>query len=248
MKIRQKLAVGGLGALILIAVVVFILNYTAPPESGSGPAVTSVVIRTPLPAPTLSAPTIERLTPTEWTSAGSRATSYADALQGTGFYTATDGIACLGQSAPDGPHLPDYIIGRLYIGWDTSTLRADPQHPPSVTMIIDLPWTVGWEDPPYISVYRRSDDLASGWEAAPEDEIARWQLPAFTGRMIEGPQGKTFYAMEKPPEIKVPLPASAINWSGTTRLELRHAREGVPPARYEQICLGTADVQLEVER
>lgn len=190
-------------------------------------------------------------TPDEWFVAGAMSEIYTDTLTGEDF-RAGDADVYLGQSPPDGPYLPWYVVGRAYPGWDTSAL-PDEVEVLSATLVLDLPAGGGREEPLEITVYQGTwnppldlDD----WQSWDGKEVGRWQLAP--SRMEEraslfADEGVTLYAPEPAHTVRVTLDPTVVNTAGITRLELHHAREGTPPTAASVILLGRKMISLEVE-
>lgn len=190
-------------------------------------------------------------TPDEWFVAGAMGETYTDTLTGEDF-RAGEADVYLGQSPPDGPYLPWYAIGRAYSGWDTSALPDDVEVL-SATLILDLPAGGGREEPLEIAIYQGAwnppldlDD----WQSPDDKEVGRWQLvPSRVEdrESLSTAQDVTLYAPEPAHTVRVTLDPTAINASGVTRLELRHAQEGTSPTVASVILLGRTMISLEVE-
>jgi hypothetical protein len=59
-------------------------------------------------------------------------------------------------------------------------------------------------------------------------------------------QDVALYAPEPPQTVQVSLDSSVVIPGGVTRLELRHAREGIPPPSAQIIPLNPSQIELEV--
>lgn len=189
--------------------------------------------------------------PDEWLAAGAKGETYEEALSGAGL-CAGDGDVYLGQSPPDGPYLPLYVVGRAYVGWDTSAL-PDGAEVLSSTLVLDLPASGGREASFDVAVYRGTwtppFDL-DDWRWTGDQTVGSWQLPAslFEERgLVSAGQGFVLYAPEPARTVRVALDPAVVDTSGVTRLELRGAGEGAPPAAANLILLARSMIALEVE-
>lgn len=189
--------------------------------------------------------------PDEWLVAGAMGETYTDTLTGEAF-RAGEGDVYLGQSPPDGPYLPWYVVGRTYPGWDTSVL-PDGGKVLSATLVLALPAGGGREEPLEITVYQGTwnppIELAD-WRSPNGKEVGHWQLAPsrMEGReSLSTGQDVTLYAPEPARTVRVRLDPTVVNTSGVTRLELRHAGEGTPPAVASVILLAQTMISLEVE-
>jgi len=190
--------------------------------------------------------------PDEWYAAGAKGETYAGALTGDGFRIDATTEAFLGQWPPDGPYLPDYRIGRAYLGWDTSELPGDAEIL-SATLVLDLPASGGREKAFDIVVYQSDwtpPISLEDWQSPGRQVVGRWHLS--TSRIEEREtvntgQGLTLYAPEPARTVRVSLDPAVIEAGGVTRLELRHAGEGVLPVTAESLSLGRSQITLEVK-
>ena len=189
--------------------------------------------------------------PDEWYVAGAMGETYTDTLSGEGF-RAGEGDVYLGQSPPDGPYLEWYVVGRAYPGWDTSVL-PDGAKVLSAMLVLALPAGGGRAEPVEIAVYQGTwsppIELAD-WQPSGGQEVGHWQLAP--SRMEEraslsAGQGVALYAPEPARMVRVALDPAVVKITGVTRLELRHAQEGTPPAAASVILLGRTMISLEVE-
>jgi len=188
----------------------------------------------------------------EWYAAGAKGESYAGALAGDGWRADTTTGALLGQSPPDGPYLPDYVLGRAYLGWDTSGLPDDAKVL-SATLVLNLPAESGRTTAFPIVVCRGGWTPPidrEAWNAPCAEVVGRWRLP--TSRIEEREEIYTdgsisLYALMPPRTVRISLDPSVIQAEGGTRLELRHAGEGVFPVAAEIVPLDRSNVKLEVE-
>jgi hypothetical protein len=189
--------------------------------------------------------------PDEWLVAGAKAETYQEALSGVGLRTG-DGDVYLGQSPPDGPYLPMYVVGRAYMSWDTSALPVGAEIL-SATLVVNLPAGGGWEKPFDVGIYRGTWtpplDLED-WQSPGGEAVGRWHLPASRAEereQVRTGQGLTLYAPEPARTVRVALDPAVVDLAGVTRLELRHAGESTPPATANLILLGRSMIALEVE-
>jgi len=189
--------------------------------------------------------------PDEWFAAGAMGKTYTDALAGVDLRVGETSVY-LGQSLPNGPYLPDYVVGRAYAGWDTSLL-PDGAEVLSATLVLELPAGGGREATFDVTIYRGAWtpplDL-EGWSSPGQEAVGRWHLPA--GRIEERErvhtgQGIVLYAPEPAQTVRVSLDPAAVEVAGITRLELRHADEGVSPTAPGIVSLGRSQITLEVE-
>lgn len=189
--------------------------------------------------------------PDEWFVAGAMGKTYTDTLTGEAF-RAGEGDVYLGQSPPDGPYLPWYVVGRTYPGWDTSTLPDDAEVL-SATLVLELPAGGGREEPLEIAIYQGTwnppldlDD----WQAPDGKEAGHWRLApsrAEERESLSTAQDVTLYAPDPARTVRVRLDPTIVNIAGVTRLELRHAQEGMPPTAASVVLLGRTMISLEVE-
>ncbi len=190
-------------------------------------------------------------TPDEWFVAGAMGETYTDTLTGEDF-RAGEGDVYLGQSPPDGPYLPWYVVGRAYPGWDTSVL-PDGAEVLSATLVLELPAGGGREETLEIAIFQETwsppldlDD----WQAPDGKEVGRWQLApsrAEERESLSAGQDVTLYAPEPARTVRVKLDPTIVNTTGATRLELRHAGEGTAPEVASVVLLGRTMISLEVE-
>jgi hypothetical protein len=189
--------------------------------------------------------------PNEWFVAGAMGETYPDTLSGEGF-RAGEADVYLGQSPPDGPYLPHYVVGRAYPGWDTSLLPDDAEVV-SATLVLELPASGGREESLEIVIYRGMwnppIDLGD-WRLPASHEMGRWQLPPSRveeRQSVDAGQDLALYAPEPARTMRVTLDPTIIRTTGVTRLELRHAQEGSLPSTASVVLLGRAMISLEVE-
>jgi hypothetical protein len=182
--------------------------------------------------------------------AGAKGETYEEALFGEGLRTG-DGDVYLGQSPPDGPYLPMYVVGRAYVSWDTSALPVGAEIL-SATLVVNLPAGGGREKPFDVGVYRGTWtpplDL-NAWQSPGGKMVGCWQLPASRveeREQVSTGQGLVLYAPEPARTVWVALDPAVVNTAGVTRLELRHAAEGTSPTTADLILLGRAMITLEV--
>jgi hypothetical protein len=190
--------------------------------------------------------------PDEWYAAGAKGESYAGALAGDEWRADTTTGALLGQSPPDGPYLPDYVVGRAYLGWDTSGLPEDAEVL-SATLVLDLP-AEGGRAAAFTVVVCRGDWTPpidrEAWNAPCGEVVGHWRLPASpveAREMIHMDGDILLYALEPPRTVRISLDPGVIQAGSVTRLELRHAGEGVSPLAAEIVPLDPSHVRLEVE-
>jgi len=185
---------------------------------------------TPTPVPTPTTTTMTFTIPYSQGLAiggGSVNPDYWQALAGSdleGRFRDGDGVS-LGQSPPNGPYLPNYKIGRAYMGWDTSELPDDAEVL-SATLILEVAC-----NPPEtafgVTVYRGAwmpplDEDA--WYAMGSEPVGAWDTADYpcTGHVGSG-------------QVPIDLSPGAINKNGLTLLEMRSDREGMPPVTPEQV-------------
>ena len=202
--------------------------------------------------------------PDEWFVAGAKGKTYPETLAGEGLRTGSEDVY-LGQSPPDGPYLPSYVIGRAYVGWDTSTL-PDGAEILSATLVLELPAGGGRETPLEVTVCHGTWTPPIGlddWQPAslrpwrvpargsPGGEaVGRWHLPASRAEereQLHTGQGLTLHAPEPARTMRVALDPAVVDLTGVTRLELRHAGEGTPPTTTDLVLLGRTMITLEVK-
>ena len=189
--------------------------------------------------------------PDEWFVAGALGRTYTETLAGVGLRIGETSVY-LGQSPPDGPYLPDYVVGRAYPGWDTSLLPDDAEVL-SATLVLELPAGGGREAAFNVTIYRGAWmpplDLED-WNSPGQEGVGRWHLLASRveeRETVHTGQGLTLYAPEPARTVRVPLDPAVIEAAGITRLELRHAGERFPPTTPGIVSLGRSQITLEVE-
>lgn len=262
MKANKTLPVVGAAAAAIAILLLMILwpRSASRPESGQVPAgERGEVSLTPADASLRAemTPAAESVTvhdfgpPDEWFVAGALGQTYTETLAGVGLRVGETSVY-LGQSPPDGPYLPEYVVGRAYPAWDTSLLPDDAEVL-SATLVLELPAGGGREAAFDVTIYRGAWtpplDLED-WSAPGQEAVGRWRLPAsrITEReTVNTGQGLTLYAPEPARTVRVPLDPAAVEVAGITRLELRHAGEGVPPMIPGTVSLGRSQITLEVE-
>ena len=189
-----------------------------------------VPVPTPTPVPTATTTTVTFTIPYGEGLAiggGSVNPDYWQALAGSdleGRFRDGEGVT-LGQSPPNGPYLPNYKIGRAYMGWDTSEL-PDGAKVLSVTLVLEVAC-----NPPEtafgVTVYRGvwapplNEDA---WHAMGSEPVGAWDTAHYpcTGHVGSG-------------QVSINLSPIAINRSGLSLLEMRSGREGTPPVTPEQV-------------
>lgn len=189
--------------------------------------------------------------PDEWYVAGAMSETYTATLSGEGF-RGGEGDVYLGQSPPGGPYLAWYVVGRAYPGWDTSGL-PDGVEILSATLVIELPAGGGREKDVAVDIYRAAWSAPldlDDWLSPGAAKVGRWMLPA--SRLeerdgVDAGQGASLYATEPAHVVRVALDPAVVDRTGITRLELRHAGEGTPPAAANVVLLGKTMITLEVE-
>jgi hypothetical protein len=262
MKANKYLPVVGAAAAAIAILLLMILwsRSASRPESGQVPAgERGGASRAPADAslPAEMTPAAESVTvhdfglPDEWFVAGALGQTYTETLTGVGLRVGETSVY-LGQSPPDGPYLPEYVVGRAYPAWDTSLLPDDAKVL-SATLILELPAGGGREAAFDVTIYRDTwtppFDLED-WSAPGQEAAGCWHLPAsrITEReTVNTGQGLTLYVPEPARTVRVPLDPTVVEVAGITRLELRHAGEGVPPSTAEIVSLGRSQITLEVE-
>lgn len=189
--------------------------------------------------------------PDQWYVAGAVGQSYTETLSGAGLRSGETSIL-LGQSPPDGPYVTWYAVGRAYAGWDTSIL-PDGAEVLSATLVLELPAGGGREEPLEFAVYWGAWSLPIGlddWVSPGSQAVGRWQLPASRigeREMVHTGQDLSLYAPEPAHTVRVPLDPAVVQVGGITRLELRHAGEGISPTTSGVVSLGRSQVTLEVK-
>lgn len=241
-------------AAISILLLMILWPPSSQPESGLDPGIESgEVARTPVEIPQLAETvTVHRFgPPDEWFVAGALGKTYSETLAGVDLRVGETSVY-LGQSPPNGPYLPDHVVGRAYPGWDTSLL-PDGAEVLSATLVLELPAGGGRETTFDVAIYRGAwtppVDLED-WTSPGREAVGRWHLPANPideQKTLHTGQGLTLYAPEPARTVRVPLDPAAIEIGGVTRLELRHAGEGVPPTTAGLVSLGRSQITLEVE-
>lgn len=240
-------------AAVAVALLLLLIFWSSPapeePEATAG----AVIKAGEVAYEAESAATVRRFkAPDEWYAAGAKGESYAGALAGDGWRADTTTGALLGQSPPDGPYLPDYVLGRAYLGWDTSGLPDDAKVL-SATLVLNLPAESGRTTAFTIVVCRGGWTPPidrEAWNAPCGEVVGRWRLSA--SRIEEREEihtdGSTaLYALVPLRTVRLSLDPDVIQAGGVTRLELRHAGEGIPPVAAEIVPLDPSNAKLEVE-
>jgi hypothetical protein len=188
--------------------------------------------------------------PDEWFVAGAVGQTYTETLSGADLRIGETSVL-LGQSPPDGPYVTVYAIGRAYAGWNTSIL-PDDANVLSATLSLELPAGGGWEEPLDIVIYQGTwtptIDL-DAWLSPCSQAVGYWHLSASQAEereKVRTGQGITLYAPEPARTARVPLDPAVVEVDGVTRVELRHAGEGVPPTLAEVVTLERSLITLEV--
>jgi len=183
-------------------------------------------VPTPTPVPTATTTTVTFTIPYGQGLAiggGSVDEDYWQALAGSDLNFGDDNTF-LGQSPPNGPYIPWYLIARLYAGWDTSALPDDAEVL-SATLVL----AVGCHPPdsPFgVTVYRgtwtpplRED----AWYAPGSEAIGVWDTADYPCSGLGRGQ------------VGIDLNPAVVNRDGLTLVEIRSDREGLPPTTYEMI-------------
>jgi len=158
---------------------------------------------------------------------GSVNPDYWQALAGSdleGRFRDGEGVS-LGQSPPNGPYLPNYRIGRAYMGWDTSELPDDAEVL-SATLILEVacnPPETAFGVTVYRGVWMPPLD-EDAWCAMGREPVGAWDTADYpcAGHVGSG-------------QVPIDLSPTAINKNGLTLLEMRSHREGTPPVTFEQV-------------
>lgn len=187
---------------------------------------------TPTPVPTSTVTTVTFTIPYGEGLAiggGSMNPDYWQALAGfdlAGRFRDGDGVT-LGQSPPDGPYMPDYVIGRAYMGWDTWTLPGAAEVL-SATLILQVTC-----NPPEtafgVTVYRGvwTPPLDEGaWYAMGSQPAGVWDTADYPC-MGQWGQGLVYIRIDP----------SVVNLGGRTLMEMRSDGEGTPPLTVEQVLV-----------
>lgn len=138
-----------------------------------------------------------------------------------------DGSVYLGQVPPSGPYLPWYVIGRAYMGWDTSML-PDGAAVLTATLVLNVACHPP-ETPFGTTVYRGewAPPLnTDAWYAMGDEPAGVWDTADYpcTGNVGTG-------------QVRIELDPSVVNRTGLTLLEMRSDREGTPPTGLETVQL-----------
>mgnify|MGYP002682080513 CR=1 FL=1 len=185
---------------------------------------------TPTPVPTATVTTVTFTIPYGEGLAiggGSMNPDYWQALAGfdlAGRFRDGDGVT-LGQSPPNGPYMPNYVIGRAYMGWDTSTLPDDAEVL-SATLILQVncnPPETAFGVTVYRGVWTPPLD-EDAWYAMGSELVSSWDTTHYpcTGHVGSG-------------QVPIKLDPIVVGRSGLTLLEMRSDREGTPPVTAEQV-------------
>jgi uncharacterized repeat protein (TIGR01451 family) len=208
-----------------------------PPYTGYLPLVANqaelpIPTPTPTPVPTATVTTVTFTIPYGEGLAiggGSMNPDYWQALAGfdlAGRFRDGDGVT-LGQSPPNGPYMPDYVIGRAYMGWDTSTLPDDSKVL-SATLILQVncnPPETAFDVTVYRGVWTPPLDEAA-WYAMGSEPAGIWDTADYpcTGQWGQG-------------LVYIRIDPSAVNPGGQTLMEMRSDEEGTPPMTVEQVLV-----------
>lgn len=252
-------AAAGVAIAILLLAILW-SHSSSRPDLGSNPGTENdgVARSTVDVLSTSSAQLMERTTvhrfgpPDEWYPAGAKAETYAGAMAGDGFRFDLTTEVFLGQSSPDGPYLPDYRIGRAYLGWDTAALPDDAEVL-SATLILNLPAGGGQEEAFDVVVYRGDWTPPIGlndWQSPGSEAVGRWHLSISRieeREIVHADQDITLYAPDPARTVRISLDPTVIDVAGVTRLELRHAGEGASPAAPQSVSFGRSQIALEVK-
>lgn len=240
-------------AIVILLLMILWSDLSFHSESGHGPSSESGVAAL-LPLATVqlveSVAVHDFGSPDEWHVAGSVGQTYTETLSGAGLRIAETSVL-LGQSAPDGPYIDWYAVGRAYAGWDTSAL-PDGVEILSATLTLDLPASGGRTEAFDIVIYRGDwippIDL-DDWLSPAVQAVGRWHLPVSRieeQEMLRTGQGITLHALEPSQTMRVFLDPGVVEVEGMTRLELRHAGEGHPPILAEIVPLDPSQIRMEV--
>jgi hypothetical protein len=248
---KQKLVIAVVGALIILLLLVGWPGLRVPSGGQVNDSADHAPAETyPPGAVQEQRPTYDFGLPDEWFVAGAVGQSYTETLSGADLRIGETSVL-LGQSPPDGPYATVYAIGRAYAGWDTSTLPDDVAVL-AATLILELPAGGGWEEPLDIVICQGTwtppIDLED-WLSPGSQAMGYWHLPASRAaerEKVSTGQGITLYAPEPAWTARVPLDPAVVEVDGVTRVDLRHAGEGVPPTLAEVVTLERSQITLEV--
>lgn len=199
----------------------FYANHAGPPMPTPTP--------TPTPPPTLTTMTFtipygQGL----GSGGGSLDPDYWQALAGSDLRFG-DGDVYLGQSPPDGPYIPWYVIGRAYAGYDTASL-PDDMTILSATLVLDVgcnPPTMNFGTTVYRGVWTPplgEDD----WDAVGDQVAGAWHTADYPCSACPSPF---------PCLVRIEIDPAAVNREGLTLLEMRSDQEGTPPTVPEQVLI-----------
>ena len=159
---------------------------------------------------------------------GSLNPDYGQALAGADLRFGDDDVY-LGQAPPDGPYLPWYVIGRVYAGWDTSTL-PDEAEILSATLVLDLgcnPPTTAFGTTVYQGLWTPPLDEVA-WQTMGHENVGTWHTADYPCSGCPAPE---------PCLVWIDLDPAAVNRQGLTLLEMHSDREGIPPTTPEQVLV-----------
>jgi uncharacterized repeat protein (TIGR01451 family) len=184
-------------------------------------------VPTPTPVPTATTTTVTFTIPYGQGLAiggGSVDEDYWQALAGSDLNFGDDNTF-LGQSPPNGPYIPWYLIARLYAGWDTSALPDDVEVLSAILVL-----EVGCNPPETafgVTVYRGlwvPPLSENAWYTGANEPVGFWNTANYpcTGHVGSG-------------QVLIELDPRAANREGLTLIEVRSDGEGTPPTTYEMI-------------
>ncbi len=159
---------------------------------------------------------------------GSLHPDYGQALIGADLRFGDDDVY-LGQAPPDGPYLPWYVVGRVYAGWDTSTLPDDVEIL-SAMLALDVgcnPPTTTFGTTVYRGLWTPPLDEVA-WQALGHEDVGTWHTADYPCSGCPAPE---------PCLVWIDLDPAAVNRQGLTLLEMRSDREGTPPTTPEQVLV-----------
>ena len=159
---------------------------------------------------------------------GSLDPDYWQALAGSDLRFGDDGVY-LGQSPPDGPYIPWYVIGRAYAGYDTASLPDDVTIL-SATLVLDVgcnPPTVTFGTTVYRGIWfpPLGEDA---WNTMGDQAVGTWHTANYPCSGCPSPL---------PCLVHIELDPAAVDREGLTLLEMRSDREGTPPTVPEQVLI-----------
>ena len=192
-------------------------------------AVPSTPVPTPTPGPTTTTVTFTIPNGQGLSfGGGSLDPDYWQALAGSDLRFGDDGVY-LGQSPPDGPYIPWYVIGRAYAGWDTSALPGSVSIL-SATLVLDVgcnPPTTTFGTTVYQGVW--TPPLGEdAWQAMGDQAAGAWHTADYPCSGCPSPL---------PCLVHIELDPAAVHRGGLTLLEMRSDQEGTPPTAPEQVLI-----------